>query len=67
MAQEALILATKADIRRAVETIYGVKVEDVSTQTRKGGNRRLRYGWVRDPVSKKAIVRLREGDSIDLF
>lgn len=59
--------ATKADIRRAVETVYGVKVEDVSTQRRKGGARRLRYGWVNEAVTKKAIVRLREGDSIDLF
>ena len=59
--------ATKADIRRAVETVYGVKVENVSTQTRKGARRRLRYGWVNEGVTKKAIVRLREGDSIDLF
>jgi len=59
--------ATKDDIRRAVEIIYGVKVEDVSTQRRKGGSRRLRYGWVNEGVTKKAVVRLREGDSIDLF
>jgi large subunit ribosomal protein L23 len=59
--------ATKADIRRAVETVYGVKVEDVSTMRRKGGSRRLRYGWVNEGVTKKAVVRLREGDSIDLF
>lgn len=59
--------ATKQDIRRAVETVYGVKVEQVSTQVRKGGQRRLRYGWVNEGVTKKAVVRLREGDSIDLF
>ena len=59
--------ATKDDIKRAVETVYKVKVEAVSTQRRKGGSRRLRYGWVNEGVTKKAIVRLREGDSIDLF
>ncbi len=59
--------ATKDDIKRAVETVYDVKVEAVSTMRRKGGSRRLRYGWVNEGITKKAIVRLREGDTIDLF
>jgi large subunit ribosomal protein L23 len=59
--------ATKTDIKRAVEATYSVKVEAVSTMLSKGGSRRLRYGWVNEGVTKKAIVRLREGDTIDLF
>lgn len=59
--------ATKSDVKRAVEQLYGVKVEGVTTQVRKGGERRLKYGWVADRVTKKATVRLAEGQVIELF
>lgn len=59
--------ATKDQIRRAIEQLYQVRVEHVTTQVRKGGRRRYRYGWVRLAPTKKAVVRLREGDRIDLF
>ncbi|MEM9064160.1 MAG: 50S ribosomal protein L23 [Planctomycetota bacterium] len=59
--------ATKDDIRRAVEVIYGVKVERVQTQLRKGKRRRLKYGWVQERPTKKAVVRLRDEDTIELF
>jgi large subunit ribosomal protein L23 len=59
--------ATKTDIKSAVEAIYSVKVESVNTQTSKGRYRRLKYGEIKAPDLKKAIVRLREGDRIELF
>lgn len=59
--------ATKTDIKRAVEELYDVKVEHVTTRIRKGKERRLRYGWVRDRAVKSATVRLREDDTIELF
>lgn len=59
--------ATKRDVKRAVETLYGVTVEGVQTQLRKGRRRRLRYGWVVEKPSKKATVRLKEGQTIELF
>lgn len=59
--------ATKDDVKSAVESIYGVKVVGVTTQVRKGKNRRLRYGWVKEGNTKKATVRLAEGQTIELF
>ncbi|HZW08701.1 MAG TPA: 50S ribosomal protein L23 [Phycisphaerales bacterium] len=59
--------ASKDEIKRAIESLYGVKVVGVTTQTRKGRERRMRYGWVTEKVSKKATVRLAEGQTIELF
>jgi large subunit ribosomal protein L23 len=61
--------ATKVDVRNAVEQAFGVKVEKVNTLNRKGKAKRNRrtntVGYRSD--TKRAIVTLREGDSIDLF
>ena len=61
--------ATKVDVRHAVEQAFGVKVEKVNTLNRKGKVKRNRrtntVGHRAD--TKRAIVTLREGDSIDLF
>ncbi|MFM9995014.1 MAG: 50S ribosomal protein L23 [Phycisphaerales bacterium] len=59
--------ATKVDIKKAVEDAYKVRVESVSTQVRKGRWRRLKYGLIQEPITKKATVRLHEEDTIDLF
>lgn len=59
--------ASKDEIKDAVERLYKVKVERVRTVTRKGKRRRLRYGWVDMGQHKKAMVRLRDGDTIELF
>ena len=59
--------ATKVDVKRAVEELYKVKVVGVNTQNRKGKQRRLKYGLVKEPTTKKATVRLAEGQTIDLF
>ena len=59
--------ATKDEIRSSIEKIYGVTVVAINTQNRKGKNRRLRYGWVKEGTTKKATVRLAEGQAIELF
>lgn len=59
--------ASKDDVKAAIEKLYNVKVDRVTTQVRKGKLRRMRYGWVHEKVSKKATVRLQEGDRIELF
>ena len=61
--------ATKIQVRQAVEQIFDVKVAKVTTANRKGKRKRNRktftYGKRAD--TKRAIVTLVEGDSIDLF
>ena len=59
--------ATKTDIKEAVEELYNVKVDGVATQIRKGKVRRMRYGYSQEKGTKKATVRLAEGQSIELF
>ncbi len=59
--------ASKTEIKAAVEALYGVKVDGVQTQVRKERERRTRYGYNKPSPTKKAIVRLREGDVIELF
>ncbi|MDA8057476.1 MAG: 50S ribosomal protein L23 [Actinomycetota bacterium] len=61
--------ATKIDIRHAVESAFGVRVASVNTLNRKGKKRRNRRSNTlgHRPDTKRAIVTLHEGDSIDLF
>ena len=60
-------LASKDDVRRAVEELFDVKVVGVRTQNRKGKPRRtrFRYGYTKD--WKKAIVQLDPEYHIDFF
>ena len=60
-------LATKSDVRRAVEELFNVKVVRVGTQNRKGKPRRTRFklGYTKD--WKKAIVTLDPEHRIDFF
>lgn len=59
--------ATKTDIKQAVESLYGVTVQGIQTRTLKGKLKRLKYGYVREKVTKSATVRVAEGQSIELF
>jgi large subunit ribosomal protein L23 len=61
--------ATKIDVRNAVEQAFNVKVTNVNTLNRKGkATRNRRTGVVGSrPSTKRAIVTLAEGDSINLF
>ena len=57
--------ATKLEIKKAVEKLFSVKVENVSTLNVKGKSKRNRYGLVRKSDWKKAYVRLADGQDID--
>ena len=59
--------ATKPQIRHAIEDIFGVKVTSVNTINRDGKRKRTRTGWGKRKATKRAIVTVREGDSIDIF
>ena len=60
-------LATKPQIKSAVEKIYGVKVERVHTANRKGKQRRKGRTMGMTPSWKKAVVFLQADQHIDLF
>jgi large subunit ribosomal protein L23 len=61
--------AAKPEIRDAVQSIFGVRVKSVNTLNRKGKRKRNRRSWTygKKADTKRAIVTLVEGDSIDLF
>ena len=57
--------ATKPEIKRAVETLFGVMVVSVNTLVQKGKTKRFKgRPGVRSDV-KKAVVQLTPGQSID--
>ena len=58
--------ANKIEIKKAVEEIYKVKVNDVNTLMIRGKKRRLRYKEGMTPDRKKAVVTLKEGQKIDV-
>jgi large subunit ribosomal protein L23 len=60
-------LATKTQIKEAVESLFDVKVDRVMTQTRKGKPRRYRFRFGRTRGYKKAIVKLQPDHRIDFF
>ena len=59
--------ATKAQVKRAIEEIYGVRVLAVATQRRKGETARGRHGYITTNAIKRAIVKVHPEDSIQLF
>jgi large subunit ribosomal protein L23 len=60
-------LATKDDVRRAIEELFNVKVLGVHTQNRKGKPRRARFSSGHTKAWKKAIVKLHPEHRIDFF
>jgi len=60
-------LATKEDVRRAVEALFEVKVLKVATQNRKGKARRTRFRQGTTKDWKKAIVTLDAEHRINFF
>ncbi len=58
--------ASKTEIKNAIEKIFKVKVEEISTLNVKPKKRRVgRYAGLSNRT-KKAIVKLAEGQTIDL-
>jgi len=58
--------ATKPEIKEAVETVFGVKVNAVNTLRQQGKVKRFRGVVGKRPDYKKAIVTLAEGETIDI-
>ena len=58
--------ATKPEIKAAVEAIFGVTVKQVNTIVTKGKTKRWKGKPYQRSDVKKAIVRLAEGQSIDV-
>lgn len=58
--------ANKQDIKRSVEELFKVKVQDVHTSVMPGKPRRVgaRWGW--KPNWKRAVVTLAEGSKIEV-
>jgi len=59
--------ASKPQIRSAIEELFGVKVTGVWTANQRGKEKRMGKSAGRRPNWKKAIVKLREGDTIEIF
>lgn len=62
--------ATKDQVRKAIESLFGVHVMNVHTIVVKGGTKKrvgARISYTTKQNWKKAIVQLKTGDSIDLF
>ncbi len=63
--------ANKLEIKKAIETFYGVTVVDVNTSVIPGKNktRFTKAGFIkgRKPAYKKALVTVAEGETIDLY
>lgn len=59
--------SNKTEIKQAVESIYGVKVDSVNTLNRPGKRQRTRFGWGQRKNTKRAVVTLRGDATIDIF
>jgi large subunit ribosomal protein L23 len=59
--------ANKVEIANAIETLFNVKVSDVRTMQYRGKERRMGRFVGRRPGWKKAVVKLRPGDTIEIF
>ena len=64
---EVHVDASKPQIKRAIEELFGVHVTGVWTAQQRGRPRRMGRTVGRRPNWKKAIVTLRAGDTIDIF
>ncbi|MCM8760818.1 MAG: 50S ribosomal protein L23 [Candidatus Omnitrophica bacterium] len=58
--------ANKIEVKRAIEDMYKVKVDNVNTVMMRGKLKRVRYAVGKTPDWKKAIVTLKEGSKIDM-
>jgi large subunit ribosomal protein L23 len=59
--------ATKIQVKNAVEKLFAVHVTAVRTSIARGKNKRVGRSMGRRPNWKKAVVTLKEGETIALF
>jgi len=62
---EVDLRANKIQIKKAVEKFFNVQVLDVRTIVRKGKEKRVRFRLGRTKDWKKAVIKLKEGSTID--
>jgi len=59
--------ANKTQIKIAIQQIFNVRVVAVNTLNREGKRRRTRFGIGKRKSTKRAMVKLADGDRIDAF
>jgi large subunit ribosomal protein L23 len=59
--------ANKHEVKAAIERMFKVHVEDVRTLVVRGKNKRVGTGVGQQPNWKKALVRLRDGEKLEIF
>jgi large subunit ribosomal protein L23 len=59
--------SNKTQIAQAISEIFGVTVTNVNTMNVTGKPRRLRFSKGKTRDWKKAVVTLKQGDSLDIF
>ncbi len=64
---QVAVTARKDEIKQAIEDLYKVDVIKINTVTHRTRNRRMRYGMVKGKTTKKAIVRIKENQRIELI
>jgi len=59
--------ANKTQVKIAIEQIFNVRVITVNTSSREGKRKRTKFGWGKRKNTKRAMVKLADGDRIDAF
>ena len=59
--------ANKTEIKIAIQQIFNVRVLTVNTLNREGKRKRTKTGFGQRKSTKRAIVKLAEGDRIEAF
>jgi large subunit ribosomal protein L23 len=59
--------SNKTEIKQAIATIFDVEVVSVNTLNRKGKLKRTGYMLGKRKDTKRALVKLADGDTIDIF
>lgn len=59
--------ANKTQIKIAIQQIFNVRVLTVNTANREGKRKRTRSGWGQRKSTKRAMVKLADGDRIEAF
>ena len=59
--------ANKTQIKIAIQQIFNVRVVTVNTANREGKRKRTKTGFGRRKATKRAMVKLADGDRIEAF
>ena len=59
--------ANKTEIKIAIQQIFNVRVLTVNTLNRQGKRKRTKTGFGQRKATKRAIVKLADGDRIEAF